>query len=307
MNVLMAGSSGLIGSALVDRLEHSGHSVSRLVREATATRSGSSEVRWDPSRGTIDQAAFAAVGPIDAAVNLAGAGIGDKRWSAPRKRLLRDSRVDSTRTLVETLRKCDPLPRVLVNASAVGYYGDGGTEILTEGSSSGTGFLSGLCRQWEEATRPATEAGIRTVIVRSGIVLSPRGGALGRQLPLFRLGLGGRLGPGSQYRSWISLDDEVSAVVRCLDDGGLSGPVNLTAPQPVTDAEFAAALGRAVHRPVVLPVPATALRLALGAEMAAEILLAGQRAVPAALEGRGFEFAHPDLDGALRWVVGSEA
>ncbi len=231
--------------------------------------------------------------------------IGDKRWSAERKRVIRESRLDSTRLLAETLRTCGPLPRVLVNASAVGYYGNRGVEILTEESSAGTGFLAGLCREWEEATRPATEGGIRTVIVRSGIVLAPRGGALGRQLPLFRLGLGGRLGPGSQYRSWISLDDEVSAIVRCLDDEALSGPVNLTAPEPVTDAEFAAGLGRAVHRPVVLPVPAAALRLALGGEMAAEMLLAGQRVVPAALAARGFEFAHPDLDGALRWAIGS--
>ena len=306
MNVVVAGSSGLIGSALVDRLERSGHRVTRLVRNATTTGSASGRVPWDPDRGTIDKGDLAAAGPIGAVVNLAGAGIGDKRWSAERKHIIRDSRLDSTRLLAETLPMCDPLPTVLVNASAVGYYGDRGAEILTESSSPGDGFLAGLCREWEEATRPATEAGIRTVIVRSGIVLAPGGGALGRQLPLFRLGLGGRLGPGNQYRSWISLDDEVSAIVRCLDDEALSGPVNLTAPEPVTDAEFAIGLGRAVHRPAFLPVPATALRLALGGEMASEMLLAGQRVVPAALEGCGFEFAHPDLDGALGWVVGSD-
>ena len=175
--------------------------------------------------------------------------------------------------------------------------------VLTETSTNGTGFLADLCRQWEETTAPATGAGIRTVVVRSGIVLAPHGGALGRQLPLFRLGLGGRLGPGTQFRSWITLEDEVSAVVRCLEDDGLSGPVNLTAPEPVTDATFAAALGRALHRPTRLPAPATALRLVLGREMASELLLYGQRAIPAALEAHGFEFAHPDLDDALRWVI----
>ncbi len=190
-----------------------------------------------------------------------------------------------------------------MNASAVGYYGDRGDEILTETSTNGTGFLAGLCRQWEEATAPAADAGIRTVMVRSGIVLAPDGGALSRQLPLFRLGLGGRLGPGTQFRSWISLEDELSALVRCLEDDDMSGPVNLTAPEPVTDADFARSLGRALHRPARLPVPATALRLALGAEMASEMLLGGQRVVPAALNAHGFHFAHPVVDAALRWVL----
>ncbi|MGB7051203.1 MAG: TIGR01777 family oxidoreductase [Acidimicrobiales bacterium] len=302
MNVLVAGSSGLIGTALVDRLEVGGHRVIRLVRRDPGPPT-TSAVRWDPREGTYDRAALAELGPIDAAVNLAGAGIGDRRWSAARKQELRDSRVDSTRSVAELLGECRPRPRVLVNASAVGYYGDGGDELLTETSTNGTGFLADLCRQWEETTGPAADAGIRTVVVRSGIVLAPQGGALGRQLPLFRLGLGGRLGPGTQFRSWISLEDELSAVVRCLEDDSLSGPVNLTAPEPVTDATFAAALGRALHRPALLPAPATALRLVLGREMASELLLYGQRVVPTALDARDFEFAHPGLDDALRWVL----
>jgi uncharacterized protein (TIGR01777 family) len=311
MNVVVAGSTGLIGSALVDRLESAGHSVVRLVRDDTATASvtgGSTpnpvtSVRWDPGGQRFDRPALLAAGAIDAAVNLAGAGIGDRRWSAGRKQVIRDSRIDSTRLMVELLRGCEPPPRVLVNASAVGYYGDRGDEVLTETSTNGTGFLAGLCREWESATAPADEAGIRTVVVRTGIVLAPAGGALARQLTLFRIGLGGRLGPGTQYRSWISLEDDVSAIVRCLEDEVVSGPVNLTAPRPVTDAELAAALGRAMHRPARLPAPATVLRTVLGAEMATEMLLAGQRVIPAALEDRGFEFAHPTVDEAVRWVL----
>jgi uncharacterized protein len=302
MNVLVAGSTGLIGTALVNRLENGEHHVIRLVR-GDPKPSTTPAVKWDPRKGSYDRQALAELGPIDAAINLAGAGIGDRRWSPARRQELRDSRIDSTRSVAELLGECRPRPRALVNASAVGYYGDRGDEILTETSTNGTGFLAGLCRQWEEATAPAADAGIRTVMVRSGIVLAPHGGALSRQLPLFRLGLGGRLGPGTQFRSWISLEDELSALVRCLEDDDLSGPVNLTAPEPVTDADFAVSLGRALHRAVRLPVPATALRLALGTEMASEMLLGGQRVVPAALNAHGFHFAHPVVDDALRWVL----
>ncbi len=302
MNVLVAGSTGLIGTALVDRLEGGGHRVVRLVRGDDRPLT-TPALRWDPRAGTYDREALAELGPIGAAINLAGAGIGDRRWSPARKQELRDSRVDSTRSLAELLGECRPRPGVLVNASAVGYYGDRGDELLTETSTNGTGFLAGLCRQWEEATAPAADAGIRTVVLRNGIVLAPHGGALRRQLPLFRIGLGGRLGPGTQFRSWISLEDEMAAIVCCLDEGSLSGPVNLTAPEPVTDADFAAALGRVLRRPARLPAPATGLRVVLGREMATEMLLYGQRAVPAALLGHGFEFAHPHLDEALRWVL----
>jgi uncharacterized protein len=302
VNVLVAGSTGLIGTVLVDRLDRGGHTVIRLAR-GNPRASTSPIVRWDPSLGTFDRRSLADLGPIDAAVDLAGAGIGDRRWSPARKREIRDSRLDSTGVIAELLVESTPRPRVLVNASAVGYYGDRGDEILTETSANGTGFLAELCREWEEATAPAADAGIRTVVARSGIVLAPRGGALGRQLPLFRLGLGGRLGPGTQFRSWISLEDEVAALVRCLEDDGLSGPVNLTAPEPVTDGDFAAALGRALHRPARLPAPAAALRVALGGEMASEMLLSGQRVVPAALLAQGFDFTHTRVDDALRWVL----
>jgi uncharacterized protein len=302
VNVLVAGSTGLIGTALIGRLEGNGHRVIRLVR-STGRAVPPPTVRWDPIGQTYDRRACGELGTIDAAVNLAGAGIGDRRWSPGRKQELRDSRLDSTRLLVELLAECTPRPRALVNASAVGYYGDRGDEVLTETSANGTGFLAELCRQWEDATAPAAEAGVRTVRVRSGIVLSPQGGALSRQLPLFRLGVGGRLGAGSQFRSWISLEDEVSALLRCLEDDGLSGPVNLTAPDPVTDAQFAAALGRALHRPARVPAPSAALRMALGGEMASEMLLSGQRVIPAVLQSQGFSFAHPTLDEALRWVL----
>jgi uncharacterized protein len=302
VNVLVAGSTGLIGTALVDRLERDGHTVVRLVR-GSSRPSSSPAVRWDPGGGTFDRQALADVGPIDAAVDLAGAGIGDRRWSPARKQEIRQSRVDSTALIADMVVGCTPRPHVLVNASAVGFYGDRGDEILTETSTNGSGFLAQLCRAWEEATAPAADAGIRTVLARNGIVLSPRGGALGRQLPLFRLGLGGRLGPGTQFRSWISLEDELAALARCLEDDGLSGPVNLTAPEPVTDADFAAALGRAVHRPARLPAPAAALWVTFGAEMASEMLLSGQRVVPAALVSHGFGFTHATLDDALRWVV----
>lgn len=298
MRVVVTGSSGLIGSALCQALERRGDEVVRLVR-APARRG---EASWDPSSHTLDGGAL---GGIEAAVHLSGAGIGDRRWTPARRGLLVSSRVDSTALLAATLAGLDPRPRVLVNASAVGVYGDGGDEELTESSPTGSGFLADLCRRWEAATAPAVAAGIRTVCLRSGIVLSRAGGALARQLPLFRLGLGGRLGSGRQWVSWISITDEVDAVLRVLDDETLAGAVNAVAPQPVTNAAFTAALGRAVHRPAVLAVPAPVLRLALGRELVDEVLLAGQRATPAALERSGFAFSHPDVDTALAAVLAS--
>ncbi len=303
MNVLLAGGSGLIGSALGERLRADGHRVTRLVRGPGGNRPKSDEVPWDPARGVVDIGRLEQAGPIDAAVNLAGAGIGDRRWSRSRKELIVTSRIDATRLLVETFGRLSARPAVLVNASAVGFYGDRGDEVLTEASPAGTGFLAGLCQTWERTAEPAADAGTRTVVLRSGIVMARGGGALGKQLPVFRLGLGGRIGPGTQYRSWISLDDEIGVILRCLEDEGLSGPVNATAPHPVTDAELAQAIGAALHRPAMLPVPAGALRLALGAEMAAEFLLAAQRAVPAALEARGYRFIHPDVGAALEAVL----
>jgi uncharacterized protein (TIGR01777 family) len=309
VNVAVSGSTGLIGSALVEELVRAGIGVVRLVRPSSrpVPSHGSSDdvpaVEWDPRTAERGRLALTRLGPIDAIVNLAGAGIGDRRWTAARKRELRESRLRSTRAAVDLVRALEPRPRVLVNASAVGFYGDRGGDLLTESSAAGQGFLAELCVEWEQAAAQATSAGARTVVVRSGIVVAPRGGALARQVLLFRLGLGGRLGPGTQYRSWISLEDEVAALVRCLQDESLSGPVNLTAPTPVTDAEFAAALARALGRKARLAVPATVLRAALGTELAEEVLLAGQRVVPATLSAAGFTFSHPTVDEALHWAL----
>jgi hypothetical protein len=264
-------------------------------------------VSWAPDRGQIDVAGLERAGPFDSVVHLAGAGIGDRRWSPRRKQVILDSRTDSTRLLVDTLVRLTDRPPVLVSASAIGYYGDRGDEVLTEASSSGTGFLAEVCRAWEAAAQPAADHGIRTVHLRTGIVLSRHGGAWGKQLPLFRVGLGGRMGAGDQYRSWITLDDEIGALLHCLTDDGLAGPVNITAPAPATDAELAKAIGAVLHRPTVMVVPATALRLALGAEMAAELILGGQRVIPGVLTERGYTFAHPELDEAVRSVLAAPA
>jgi uncharacterized protein len=303
VNLLVTGASGLVGSALVSRLGAEGHSVVRLVRTTSVPEPATTDVTWAPDRGQIDVAGLERVGPLDGVVHLAGAGIGDRRWSDDRKRVILGSRTESTRLLVDTLLRLSSRPPVLVSASAVGFYGDRGAEELTESCSAGTGFLSEVCRAWEQSARPAADGGIRTVLLRSGIVLSRRGGAWGRQLPLFRAGVGGRMGSGRQYRSWITLDDEVGVIRHCLSDGGLSGPVNATAPAPATDAELARGVGTVLHRPTVMVVPAVALKLVLGAEMAQELVLGGQRVLPDALTTHGYRFAHPTLDGAVRSVL----
>ncbi len=299
--VLLAGGSGLLGTALGQAVASRGGRVVRLVRRPT---NGDDEVRWDPAAGSLDRSALAARGPYGAAVNLAGAGIGDHRLNEGRQRLVRRSRLEATATLARALGGLDDPPPVLVNASAVGYYGDGGDVVLTEDAPVGTGFLAELCRDWEAA---AAGAAARVVTVRTGVVLTSGGGALGRQLPLFRLGLGGRLGSGRQWLSWISLPDAVAGLLAAVDDEALRGPVNLTAPGPVTNAEFTRALGRVLHRPAVLAVPAPALRLALGSTLADELLLAGQRAVPQRLTAAGHRFTHPFLDGALAAVAARRA
>ncbi len=296
MRVVVSGSSGLIGSALCRALEGSGHDVVRLVRRTP--RPGESS--WDPPAGTIDTAGL---GRIDGVVHLAGAGIGDRRWSPARRRLLVASRVGTTALLARTLARLDPVPRVLLNASATGFYGDRGDEVLNEESPAGTGFLADLCRQWEQAVAPAAEAGIRSVRLRSGIVLSAAGGALARQLPLFRLGLGGRLGNGRQWTSWVSGEDWVRAALFLLEHDTLAGPVNMVAPEPVTNGVFTSALGRSLHRPAVLPVPATALRVVFGRGLVDEALLASQRVHPVALEAAGFAFRHRDIDTALPAIL----
>jgi uncharacterized protein (TIGR01777 family) len=293
MKVLITGSHGMIGSALATALEAGGHQVVRLTR-------GGESPSWDPAHGRLDEAALQGV---DAAVNLAGTGIGDKRWTPERKDEVLKTRTVSTDLLARGLAALDPKPGVLVSGSAVGIYGSRGDEILDEDSPVGTGFLADIARQWEEATAPAEEAGIRTVHLRTGIVQSRSGGALKKQLPLFRLGLGGRLGSGHQYVSWITLEDEVAAIVHVLTTPALSGPVNLTAPNPVTNTEYTKALGKALDRPAVLSVPTFALGVALGKEMTEEMLMSSARVLPRRLQSSGFQFNHPGLAEALASVL----
>jgi uncharacterized protein len=299
VRVAVTGSTGLIGSELLGALRSAGHDTVRLVRRPPAAED---ERHWDPARGILDPSCLAGV---DAVVHLAGAGIGERRWTAARRRVLVSSRVDSTALLARAIANMEAPPSVLVCASAIGIYGDRGDEVLTEESAPGTGFLAELCRQWEGAASPAAGAGIRTVHTRSGIVLSARGGALRRQLPLFRLGLGGRLGSGAQWTSWVTLHDEVRALRFALEHDSVSGPVNVTAPAPVTNRDFTAALGRVLHRPAVLAVPAFALRLALGRGVADEAVLASQRVRPAALEEAGFGFDHGEIGPALAALLPS--
>jgi uncharacterized protein len=294
MNVLVTGASGFIGSALAARLTAAGHSVRRLTRRTPA---GPGEYRWDPQSGSVEPAALEA---LDAAVHLAGESI-DGRWTAAKKERILRSRVDGTRTLSNALAIVDPRPSALVCASAVGFYGDRGDEELTDASPQGDSFLAEVVKEWEAASSPADEAGIRVVHLRFGIVLGPEGGALRRMLIPFRLGLGGRLGSGRQWMSWISRDDVLRAIELAIADDALIGAANAAAPNPVTNAEFTKTLAHVLRRPAILPVPAPLLRLGLG-ELAGE-LLASVRALPARLAEAGFEFADPDLEPALRRLL----
>lgn len=294
MKVVITGSSGLIGTALVESLRGDGHDVVRLVRRDPAAPD---EARWDPAAGVVDDAALTGA---DAVVNLAGAGIGDKRWTPAYKAEVRNSRIDATTTIATAVARHGV--GVLVSGSAVGWYGDRGDDVLTESEPSGTGFLADLVRDWEAATEPAAQAGARVVRIRTGIVLSPDGGALAQMLPIFKAGLGGRLGSGRQWFPWISLADEIAAIRFVLDTDAVSGSLNLSAPQPVTNRELTAALGRALHRPAVAFVPRVALRIGLG-EFADEGLLVSQRAVPAALLDAGFAFGDQTLDAALGRIL----
>jgi len=292
--VAIAGSSGLIGTALVSALRSADHRVVRIVRRAP---SNSDELHWNPDAGPLDASVLSGV---DAVVNLCGVNVGGSRWSGSFKQSLRDSRIDPTEVLATAVAEAG-VP-TLVNASAVGFYGDTRGRTVDETSPPGSGFLARLCVDWEAATAAARDAGARVVLARSGLVLAPSGGVLARLRPLFSLGLGARLGSGRQYMPWISLEDEVRALIFALGDDALAGPVNLTGPAPVTNAEFTSALGRAVNRPTPMLVPGIALRAVVG-EFASEGLLAGQRAIPAALENAGFTFHHNTIGEALRYAT----
>lgn len=297
MRILVTGSHGLIGSALVRQMTDDGHQIVRLVRGPAA---GPGEVHWNPAAGELD---LSDVDKLDAAVHLAGEGIGEKRWTADQKRQILASRVDSTRLLARRLADAGHRPEVLVSGSAIGFYGDRGDEVLDEDSPAGSGFLADLCQQWEAATATAEEAGIRVVHVRTGIVLAADGGMLKKLLPLFKVGMGAKLGSGRQFQSWISLSDEVGAIVHCLRSESVSGPVNLTAPHPVTNAELTKTLGSVLHRPTLLAAPKFGLSAALGHEMVEEMLIAGQRVMPNKLLESGYRFGQPDLEPALRALL----
>jgi len=297
VRIAASGSRGLIGSMLEPHLRAEGHEVIRIVRG----RAEPGEIMWNPEEGTIDADMLRGV---DAVVHLAGAGVGDHRWSASYKRTILSSRVNGTMTLSEALSRLPQPPAVMVSASAVGYYGSRGDEILTEESGPGAGFLADVCRQWESATTPAASAGIRVVTLRTGVVLSAAGGALKKQLPPFRLGLGARLGRGNQHFSWITRRDAVAAVSFLAQSEALSGAFNLTAPQPVSNTEFTHELARVLRRPAKLFVPERVLRMVVGDEMTAEFLLASQRAVPERLLAAGFRFADAALPEALVTALG---
>jgi uncharacterized protein len=302
MDVVISGASGLIGSALTTSLAAHGHRPIALVRPGGkgAPAGAAGTIDWDPAQGRIDRTALDGV---DAVVHLAGAGIGDKRWTDDYKRTLLASRLDTTSTLAGAIAQLDRKPSVFLSGSAIGVYGAAGDEVLTEASPAGRGFLADICVQWEAAAQPAIDAGIRTAFLRTGIVLSPKGGALAKQLPIFKLGLGGKFGNGRQYQSWVTIADEVAAIEHLLT-ADVRGPVNLTAPGPVTQASFAKTLGKVLKRPVFAPVPRFAPALLLGGELADNLLFTGQRVTPTVLPSSGFTFSHPELEGALRSLLG---
>ncbi|HTU32943.1 MAG TPA: TIGR01777 family oxidoreductase [Candidatus Acidoferrum sp.] len=295
MRILISGGSGLVGAAAASALCADGHEVRRLVRPGSHSSEGG-VVRWDPASGFVD---VEGIEGTDVIVHLGGAGIGDARWSEARKKVLRQSRVSSTRILVDAVARLRRKARIFLAASAVGYYGDRGDEVLSESSSNGAGFLAALARDWEAESLRAESAGLRVVLLRFGMILSAKGGALPSMTTPFKLGVGGRLGNGRQWVSWIALEDVVGVIRTVLADEGLSGPVNVVSPAPVRNSEFTNTLARVLHRPAIFPVPALALRLAFG-EMANELLLASQRAEPAKLTERGYEFRVPDLERTLR-------
>jgi uncharacterized protein (TIGR01777 family) len=295
--IVVSGASGLVGSQLVPFLRAGGHDVARLVRRRP---SAADEIAWDPAAGQIDATSLEG---MDAVIHLAGVSIAGGRWTAARKAAILSSRQQGTSLLAETLARLQHPPRVLVSASGIGYYGDAGSTPLTEESPPGDGFLAAVCRAWEQATAPAAASGIRVVLPRFGVVLSGSGGLLTRLAPPFRFGLGGPLGSGEQFMSWIALDDLLGVLLQAIADDRLSGPVNAVAPQAVSNRSFAVTLGRVLNRPAVLQAPAPALRLVAG-ELADELILASQLAQPTRLEDIGFFFAFPTLEDALRHELG---
>ncbi len=297
MKILIAGSSGLIGKALCPALKAAGHTVFPLVRPPQVAVEG--QIAWDPQAGTLDLEKAAGT---DAVVNLAGANIAERRWSESWKKVLHSSRIDSTRSLVDAMGKLDPRPRVLVSASAVGYYGNRNDEMLDEESHAGSGFLAKLCVDWEAEAMRAEELGIRTVLLRFGVVLSAKGGALAQMIGPFRLGVGGRLGSGRQWMTWIAMPDAVGMILEAIENQRWRGAYNAVAPEPVTNELFTKALGRVLHRPTIFPAPTFALRTAFG-EMADDMILASQRATPKRATQEGYSYSYPELVPALRKAI----
>ena len=293
---LISGSTGLIGRALVGRLESSGHEVVRLIRPTS--RRGVTGVKWDPAAGLLDPQELEG---FDAIIHLAGENIANRRWSEEQKQRIRDSRVVGTSLLANALACLNSPPSVFACASAGGYYGDRGGEILTDSATPGTDFLAQATREWEEATAPASEAGIRVVNLRISVVLTAAGGMLKRVLPIFKLGLGGRLGSGSQFMSWITREDVINAIVWVMEKNDLSGGMNISSPNPVTNAEFTRALGKEIGRPAIFSVPRFALKVAQGD--LSDVVLSSLRMAPERLDESGFEFVHPEIEGALRWAL----
>ena len=295
MKIIISGASGLIGKPLVKKLSLAGHEVVQLVRRTP----NANESRWNPATGQIDASV---IDGADAVIHLSGAGIGDRRWTTKYKQELVESRTKSTALLASTIANCAKKPGVFLSGSAIGIYGPRGDEELTEQSSNGSSFLADICKQWEAAAKPAVDAGVRTVYLRTGIVLTPLGGALKKQLPLFKLGLGGKFGDGRAWQSWISLDDELAAIEHLLT-AKVSGAVNLTAPNPVTNADFTTTLARTIKRLAILPIPKFGPQLLLGAELADALLFTGQRVMPAELLKSGFVFKHSTIEVALRALL----
>jgi uncharacterized protein (TIGR01777 family) len=300
MKILVSGSHGLVGKALVRSLVEDGHEVVRLVRGEHAF--GAAEVEWRPDQGFIDAQHLEGIHGV---VHLAGESIASGRWSAEKKKAIRESRVKGTALLSDALARLSRPPSVFLSASAIGYYGNRGDELLTEKSAAGNDFLSSVCREWEAATRAAAEKGIRTVLTRFGIILDAKEGALGKMLPPFRMGVGGRVGDGKQWMSWIALDDVVNGLKFLIQDESIQGPVNFVAPEPVRNAEFTKTLGRVLSRPTIFPIPAFGVRLAFG-EMADALLLSSQRVEPSVLEDKGYEFRWPTLEPALRHLLAAD-